>query len=198
MFDGLGSSRTTTISSQTVTATATYEGFGNSLATTGSTGSAYGFAATSRYRADGDAGLTHVGARYYDAQVGRFVTRDTMLSQHPYLYCEHDPVNCVDPSGHWPDWGNIGRGIIGVVSGRVIGIAIGIIIAPALIVVGIVGTPALIVGGIIGGAIGGYIGGWIGGYDPVKGATGGGLTGWIPPLIPGVLEEAVEGIISAF
>jgi RHS repeat-associated protein len=52
------------------------------------------------YRTDGDAGLMHVGARYYDAQVGRFITRDTVLSEHPYLYCEHGPVNAVDPSGH--------------------------------------------------------------------------------------------------
>jgi RHS repeat-associated protein len=60
------------------------------------------FAATSGYRSDGDAGLMHVGARYYDAQVGRFITRDTYRSQKPYLYCEHDPVNAVDPTGH--DW----------------------------------------------------------------------------------------------
>jgi RHS repeat-associated protein len=58
------------------------------------------FAATWGYRNDGDAGLMHVGARYYDAQVGRFITRDTVLSEHPYLYCEHEPVNSVDPSGH--------------------------------------------------------------------------------------------------
>lgn len=44
----------------------------------------------------------HVGARYYDAQVGRFVSRDTYLDQKPYLYCEHNPTNAVDPSGH--DW----------------------------------------------------------------------------------------------
>ena len=44
----------------------------------------------------------HVGARYYDAQVGRLITRDTVLTQKPYLYCEHDPVNAVDPTGH--DW----------------------------------------------------------------------------------------------
>jgi len=58
------------------------------------------------YRTDGDAGLMHVGARHYDAQVGRFVTRDTVLSEHPYLYCEHDPANWVDPSGHagWFQW----------------------------------------------------------------------------------------------
>lgn len=41
-----------------------------------------------------------MGARYYDAQVGRFITRDTYLNQHPYLYCDHDPVNHVDPTGH--------------------------------------------------------------------------------------------------
>ena len=41
-----------------------------------------------------------VGARYYDAQVGRFISRDTYLDQNPYLYCDHDPVNAVDPSGH--------------------------------------------------------------------------------------------------
>ncbi|MCC6729926.1 MAG: hypothetical protein IT208_11375 [Chthonomonadales bacterium] len=41
-----------------------------------------------------------VGARCYDAQAGRFVTRDTLLGEHPYLYCEHEPVGSVDPSGH--------------------------------------------------------------------------------------------------
>jgi len=62
------------------------------------------YAATSGYRNDGDAGLVHVGARYYDAQVGRFITRDTLLDQKPYLYCEHDPVNGLDPHGHAPAW----------------------------------------------------------------------------------------------
>jgi RHS repeat-associated protein len=44
--------------------------------------------------------LTKVGCRYYDPQVGSFTTRDTCLDQKPYLYCEHDPVNYLDPSGH--------------------------------------------------------------------------------------------------
>ncbi|MER3475118.1 MAG: hypothetical protein C4335_14105 [Armatimonadota bacterium] len=56
------------------------------------------------YRDDGDAGLLHVGARYYDPQVGRFISRDAALSEHPYLYCEHEPVNSVDPSGDVPEW----------------------------------------------------------------------------------------------
>ena len=54
-----------------------------------------------------------MGARYYDAQVGRFITRDTDLDEHPYLYCEHDPVNSVDPSGHWT--ASIGLGAMGQV-----------------------------------------------------------------------------------
>jgi RHS repeat-associated protein len=62
----------------------------------------YQFAGSSGYRNDGDVGLTYVGARYYDAQVGRFITRDTYLDQKPYLYCEHEPVNRLDPSGHSP------------------------------------------------------------------------------------------------
>jgi RHS repeat-associated protein len=62
------------------------------------------YAATSGYRNDGDAGLVHVGARYYDAQVGRFTSRDTVLTEHPYLYCEHDPVNSTDPTGHSAWW----------------------------------------------------------------------------------------------
>jgi RHS repeat-associated protein len=59
------------------------------------------FGATSRYRDDGDAGLILVGARYYDPAVGRFITRDTDLSQFAFVYCNGDPVNYLDPSGHF-------------------------------------------------------------------------------------------------
>ena len=104
MFDGLGTERTVTNSSQTVTGTLTTAAFGQTVASTGSSSNPYMFAATSGYRNDGDAGLNHVGARYYDAQVGRFITRDTELDQKPYLYCGHDPVDCLDPSGHAPLW----------------------------------------------------------------------------------------------
>jgi hypothetical protein len=76
-------------------------------------------------------------ARYYDPQVGRFISRDAVLSEHPYLYCEHDPVNYVDPSGNIPQWvkdyakaawewtkehaSDIGKGI-GIVVGTLVGI----------------------------------------------------------------------------
>ena len=75
------------------------------MASTGSSTSAYQFGATSGYRTEGDAGLTLVGCRFYDAQVGRFITRDTYLDQAPYAYCDGDPVNAMDPSGHKPPAG---------------------------------------------------------------------------------------------
>jgi RHS repeat-associated protein len=114
LFDGLGSERTVTNSSQTVIGTISYDAFGQTVGTTGTSTNPYMFAATWGYRTDGDAGLMHVGARYYDAQVGRFITRDTVLSEHPYLYCEHEPVNSVDPSGHQSIY--IGGGAMVVVS----------------------------------------------------------------------------------
>jgi RHS repeat-associated protein len=98
--DGQGNERTITNSSETTTGTLLQDAFGNAVASTGSSSSPYMYNANSGYRDEGDAGLVHVGSRYYDKQVGRFITRDTVLSQHPYLYCEHNPANMSDPSGH--------------------------------------------------------------------------------------------------
>ncbi len=97
--------------------------------------SAYQYGATSGYRTQGDAGLTLVGCRYYDAQVGRFITRDTYQDQKPYAYCDGDPVNQVDPTGH--NWaGKVFRAIMilfGAVEAGVgvIVVIVGIQILPA-------------------------------------------------------------------
>ena len=49
----------------------------------------------------------YLRARYYQPEVGRFLTRDTYtgkenepLSLHLYTYCENDGVDNADPSGH--------------------------------------------------------------------------------------------------
>ena len=83
-------------------ASLTLSAFGQTVASTGSSTSAYQFEATSGYRTEGAAGLTLVGCRFYDAQVGRFITRDTYLDQAPYACCDGDPVNVTDPDGHDP------------------------------------------------------------------------------------------------
>ena len=111
MTDGQGTTKLVTSSSQAITSTQETEAFGRTLATTGSTSTPFGYHGAAGYRQDGDgpAGLEpyqKVGARYYDATYGRFITRDTDLSQSPYAYCGGDPVNSDDPSGHNPHAGN--------------------------------------------------------------------------------------------
>ena len=57
---------------------------------------------------DQTTGLYYLNARYYDPEDGRFLTEDTYRgendqpdTQHLYVYCANNPVNYVDPSGHF-------------------------------------------------------------------------------------------------
>ncbi len=105
LSDGLGAVRQSTNGSQSVVWSGTSQAYGVSLAASGSTGNHYQWGAQSGYRTDGfgptgASPLTKVGARYYDPEFGCFLSRDTDLSQSPYAYCDGDPVNCTDPSGH--------------------------------------------------------------------------------------------------
>jgi RHS repeat-associated protein len=105
--DGIGSTRQLSNDTQTITQTTTYDAFGNVESSAGSSSNAYKYAGQWGYRNDGDDGLMHVGARYYDALVGRFISADTYLGEvgnpqslNLYIYVENDPVNYVDPTGH--------------------------------------------------------------------------------------------------
>ncbi len=52
---------------------------------------------------DADTGLVRFGARDYDASVGRWVSKDPIGFEgghNLYAYCDGDPVNNVDPTGH--------------------------------------------------------------------------------------------------
>ncbi len=44
-------------------------------------------------------GLHYFGARYYDSNLGRFTSRDPVLSELPYAYVSNNPMNFIDPSG---------------------------------------------------------------------------------------------------
>ena len=68
-----------------------------------------------RYRSyyhDEDIGLYFLNARYYNPQWRRFISPDDTIYLDPetpnglnlYCYCNNDPVNCVDPSGHMAFW----------------------------------------------------------------------------------------------
>lgn len=65
-----------------------------------------------RYRSyyyDSDIEMYYLQSRYYDPEVGRFINCDDVnyigitgseVSYNPFAYCENDPVNDSDPSGH--------------------------------------------------------------------------------------------------
>ena len=57
-----------------------------------------------RYRGyyyDSEFGLCYLNARYYDPEVGRFISADGTLAGGPNLfaYCDNNPVNYYDPDG---------------------------------------------------------------------------------------------------
>jgi RHS repeat-associated protein len=123
--DRLGSVRWVTDGSGNLVASYVYEGFGKIVGQEGSEVVPYRFCGLWGYRNDGDAGLLHVGARYYEVETGRWVQKDKMLGYtlspitlNYYVYCNSDPINHIDPLGYTAWWPVV------LVIGLVIGVAI--------------------------------------------------------------------------
>ena len=97
--DHLGSTRLVTDESKTVVADATYEPFGESTVN-GEESYLY----TGKEK--DSTGLYYYGARYYDPETGRFITRDPLKgkqavpqSLNRYTYCFSNPMKFIDPTG---------------------------------------------------------------------------------------------------
>ena len=98
-IDGLGSVTRLTNSAQVTVASYSYDSFGNSVAT-GTVVQPYWF--TGR-EYDSESGLMYYRARYYDSQVGRFISKDpigfaggdVVISN----YVDGNPINFIDPDG---------------------------------------------------------------------------------------------------
>lgn len=102
--DGLGSTVAIVGADGLVARRMAYDSFGRLLTTADGLGSYFGYAGE---QTDMPLGWSYLRARYYDADLGRFVSRDSFdgfegdpLSREKYLYGEGDPVNNVDPTGH--------------------------------------------------------------------------------------------------
>ena len=132
-----------------------------------------------RYRGyyyDTETELYFLKTRYYDPEVGRFISPDSIEYLDPetinglnlYAYCNDNPVSNVDPNGNkwWNILAWIGVGLVvaaitvltaGMAGAVISGVAGGIIYGAAI------GTLALGSIGAVGGAVGGII------YDGVNG-----------------------------
>ncbi len=101
-FDHLGSTRALTNTGETVTDTHKYDAWGNVSTSTGSTTNHCKFVGGFGYYADGDLGLSLLGARYYDAGSGRFVSLDpSRQGLNWYAYARGTPTRYVDPAGRF-------------------------------------------------------------------------------------------------
>ena len=102
--DKLGSTRALANSSGILTDTATYDAYGNLIASSGTTINPYLF--TGEWF-DSAIGQYYLRARYMNPYVGRFSSLDSYagdirdpLSLQGYGYAQADPLAYVDPSGH--------------------------------------------------------------------------------------------------
>ncbi|CAN5464156.1 hypothetical protein BH11ARM2_BH11ARM2_35850 [soil metagenome] len=80
----------------------TYDAFGRIDAFSGSWSGPSGYGGRFGYQEDGS-GLSLLGHRWYDSEVGRFLTRDPAKDgPNRYAYCGNDPVGSIDWSGKRP------------------------------------------------------------------------------------------------
>jgi RHS repeat-associated protein len=101
--DGLGTVRLLTDATGAVNTRSDYDAFGRLLSLV-SGNNVYQFTGERR---DSETGLDYLRARYYDSELGRFISRDAFggwlsspASQNKYLYAHGNPVNFTDPSGY--------------------------------------------------------------------------------------------------
>ena len=73
-----------------------------------------------RYRSyiyDYETSFYYLQSRYYDPETGRFLNADGQLNggtlgYNLYAYCENNPVNYIDSTGHMPRWATIALGAV--------------------------------------------------------------------------------------
>ena len=103
-FDARGDTRELTNDVESVTDSKVYDAWGNVLESTGSTVMPFQFGGELGYNKDVASEGYYIRARYYQAIVARWTTRDPLIAEpdsstKPYQYCGTNPINSIDPSG---------------------------------------------------------------------------------------------------
>lgn len=107
-YDYRGNTIALTDQSGQVTDRISYSVFGEIRSRAGNTPTPFLFSGIYGIMTDSN-GLYYMRARYYNLTIGRFISRDSYegkiinpLSLNLYAYCNNNPVNNVDPTGHIP------------------------------------------------------------------------------------------------
>lgn len=172
-----------------------------------------------RYRGyfyDEETGLYYLKTRYYDPEVGRFITIDDISYIDPetinglnlYAYCGNNPVMYTDPNGtaKWWEWL---LGIVIIIGAVALSVVTAGLAAPISAALG-GGLAGAIVGGAVAGAIGGAITGFAFsvasqgisngfdnidwqqvGYDALFGAVSGAIAGSALGMLKSVVSSKV-------
>ncbi len=213
--DHLGSSNVTTDASGNQVGLTEFSPYGGVSRQTGTYEPKYKFTGK---ELDASTGLYFYGARYYDPELGRFISADTFV-QNPYdpqsfnrySYCRNNPINYVDPTGHFfwiiagaiigaiiggavaaATGGNIGQGfLIGAISGALFNIAGGLPLQ------GFAHTIGHTIAGAVSGAISGVITGDDIGMNAIIGGISAGASEWLGSNV-NFLKPVAEKSIGAF
>ncbi len=152
-----------------------YDEFGRVLSDSNPGFQPFGFAG-GHY--DHQTGLVRFGARDYDAEIGRWLSKDPILfaggDTNLYGYVLNDPVNLIDPEGTvplavWPVWTGVVGGVVGIGSGvynssscSAAGVAIDAVLGGVIgfaggFLAGVGGAQTVIgkIGAVVGGTIAG-------------------------------------------
>ena len=161
-----------------------------------------------RYRSyyfDAETGFYYLQSRYYDPEVYRFINADSVISgtgESPqgynlFAYCNNDPVNMRDETGHWPKWATKLIAAVAVVA---------VVAVVAAVTVATAGAGTAIAAVAVGAAKGAAIGFAVG---AATGAAGGAIShristgSWngagkaaLNGMANGALSGAVSGAIT--
>jgi RHS repeat-associated protein len=100
LHSGIKNADTQTDDGGDVSAMRRYDAFGNPVAAWGGWQGPFGYGGPYGYQTDPDHGLMLLGHRYYEADTGRFLTRDPIKDgRNWYGYCGGNPLTSVDIDG---------------------------------------------------------------------------------------------------
>jgi len=135
---------------------------------------------------DRETGLYYYRARYYDPEVGRFVSEDPLgfkAGMNFYAYVNNNPINFNDPSGNCPSCVGAGVGAVyGGIAGSISGFIVGFNTVDSSS-----GILNQVFGGVAGAAIGGVTG-------AATGAAAGALLN--PALAASAPVQVASGVVG--